>query len=126
MTPRRILVVDDEPIIRETLAELLAEAGHDVTAAADGAAALARLEAGLEPDVVLLDLMMPVMNGWELRRRMLADPRLAAIPVIIFSGAPDGRREADQLRVAAFAAKPVRTRDLLALIERVTTAPVVA
>lgn len=62
----RILLVDDEEDVREALAELLAEEGHEVTLAADALEALKRLGDGLTPDVVLTDLRMPRMSGWEL------------------------------------------------------------
>ncbi|MCL6641202.1 MAG: response regulator [Candidatus Rokubacteria bacterium] len=62
----RVLVVDDEAEVRQAIAELLMEEGHEVTVAADAAEALSRLRTGLAPDVVLTDLRMPGMSGWEL------------------------------------------------------------
>jgi CheY-like chemotaxis protein len=83
-----ILVVEDDDDNRETLSEILESAGYRVLAAADGAQALARLQDGDRVDLVLLDLVMPVMTGGELYDRMQADPALARIPVIVSSSDP--------------------------------------
>jgi len=111
--PRRVLVVDDDDDIRENLVELLACEGYEVTAAGDGRAALA--EAGrARPDVILLDLMMPVMSGWQFREAQLGDPALAGVPVVVLSAMP-----AD-LDVDASLPKPFQVDDLLRLLERLT------
>src|SRR3954470_12387725 len=83
---KRVLVVDDDPDIRESVRLVLEDEGYEVEEAADGAAALALLRAATtRPDVILLDLMMPVMNGWQFRAAQLADDDLADIPVIVLS-----------------------------------------
>ncbi len=79
-----VLVVDDESDIREAVSEVLADEGYDVDAAVDGADALEKLRAH-HADVVLLDLMMPGMNGWEFRAAQKRDPELSGIPVIVLS-----------------------------------------
>jgi CheY-like chemotaxis protein len=81
------MVVDDDDDIRETLAGLLEDEGYEVAAFPTGQDALEALRGGLGPRVILLDLMMPVMDGAEFRREQLADPRLAAIPVILITAA---------------------------------------
>lgn len=91
----KILIVDDEHDIRESLGELFEDEGYTVARAVDGADALAQLEKDQElPAIVLLDLVMPRMGGAELYERMQADPRLAKVPVIVStsdpSRAPDG------------------------------------
>lgn len=90
----RILIVDDEAEIRDSLQELFELEGYAVATAANGAQALALLERDEHPCVVLLDLMMPVMDGGELVGRMRGDPALAEIPVIVVtsdaSRAPEG------------------------------------
>jgi CheY-like chemotaxis protein len=86
-SPELILVVDDDASIRAAMRELLETEGYDVTEAANGLAALGKLRAGLRPAVILLDLMMPVMDGWDLRTEQLRDPELAAIPVLIVTAA---------------------------------------
>jgi two-component system chemotaxis response regulator CheY len=84
-----VLVVDDDDDLRESIEVVLASRGHSVATAADGEEALAWLQQQTpdNPCLVLLDLMMPRMNGFELRARMIADPGLAAIPVVIITGA---------------------------------------
>jgi CheY-like chemotaxis protein len=79
-----VLVVDDESDIREAVSELLAEEGYAVLGAASGAEALKQLR-DHRPALVLLDLMMPGMSGWEFRAAQKGDPDLSKIPVIVLS-----------------------------------------
>ena len=81
---RRVLLVDDNPVVMAVYRSGLSMAGFAVDTAADGAAALARV-ASSRPDAIVLDLMLPVIDGFEVLRRIRADPALAAIPVIVFS-----------------------------------------
>jgi CheY-like chemotaxis protein len=83
----RILVVDDEPAQRFALRRILERAGHEVTDAGDGAAAL-RAVLELPPDLVVTDMMMPVMDGNELIRRLRSEPATAGIPILAASGDP--------------------------------------
>jgi CheY-like chemotaxis protein len=84
-----LLVVDDDPAIRETLADLLQDEGYVVMTAINGKEALTRLRAGsARPCVILLDLMMPVMSGAEFYAEMRSDPALADIPVVVISAEP--------------------------------------
>lgn len=83
-----VLVVDDTAVDRELLARAIAQLGHEVRTAPDGAAALATLAAD-GSDLVLLDLLMPVMDGFEALRRIKADPDLAHVPVIVVSAVED-------------------------------------
>jgi CheY-like chemotaxis protein len=85
----RILVVDDDGDIRMALVEALALEGFELDEAANGKDALARLDGSLPlPQVILLDLMMPVMSGWELLALLRQDARLASIPVVVLSAGP--------------------------------------
>jgi CheY-like chemotaxis protein len=87
MTKRHsVLVVDDEDSVRSLYADALQEAGHMVAVAVDGAEALDRLHAGTIPCVVLTDVRMPRMDGWELSRAVARDPELASIPVVLVTG----------------------------------------
>ncbi len=83
-----ILIVDDEDGIRESLEELLRDEGYDVETAANGREALDRLSQAL-PCVVILDLLMPGISGNEVYERMQKDARLAAVPVIVSTSAPE-------------------------------------
>jgi CheY-like chemotaxis protein len=94
---RTVLVVDDDPDIRDLLAEVLAGEGYQVAVAENGRVALERLRSGAPlPALVILDLMMPVMSGWELLERLRNDPDLRALSVMVISGAgtpmPEGAR----------------------------------
>jgi len=82
-----VMVVDDDDDIRETLAGLLEDEGYEVAGYPTGRDALDALQGGMAPRVILLDLMMPVMDGAEFRRAQLADPKLASIPVVLITAA---------------------------------------
>jgi PAS domain S-box-containing protein len=120
--PRRVLVVDDEPTVRQTLADLLRAAGHTVIEAESGAAGLGALESS-PVDLVLSDLGMPEMTGWDVARAIKATT--PATPVILLTGWGDqlvgetGGREA----VDRVLGKPVRLKDLLAAIAELTGPP---
>lgn len=80
-----VLVVDDDPDIRETLGELIEAEGFSVATAPDGRAALETIRAGVRPSFIVLDLMMPTMNGWDVLRAIRADRSLADVPVAVIS-----------------------------------------
>jgi CheY-like chemotaxis protein len=109
----RVLVVDDELDIREAVTEVLSYEGHEVFTASDGGEALRKCLA-LQPDLVLLDLMMPGMNGWEFREAQLRDPAIAGIPVVVLSAL--GR--VSSIDALAFLPKPFGLDDLLDLVRR--------
>jgi CheY-like chemotaxis protein len=112
----KILVVDDDPDIREVLTEVLIESGHDVMTAANGLEALVILRAGWGPCMVLLDLMMPVMDGYVFLQERKSDPVLAAIPIAVITA---GRQvDLDRLDGATLVAKPIRLPTLMSLIEK--------
>lgn len=112
---RQVLIVDDDPDIRETFAEALEYAGYAVVNAANGAEALEVLR-DLSPCAILLDLMMPVMDGFEFRLRQRLDPRLAQIPVVVISA---GRRaDPKVIDAAAYLDKPLKLAALLEALER--------
>jgi CheY-like chemotaxis protein len=114
---RRVLVVDDDGRVRQVLASTLHVAGYEVQAAEDGADALVLLERW-QPDLILLDLRMPGMDGWAFRREQLADDSLAAIPVVLLSGADDAEYARDRLTVAAVLPKPFDIHEMLAMVYR--------
>jgi CheY-like chemotaxis protein len=85
----QVLIVDDEAEVREGIAQLLRSAGFSSVGVANGAEALDLLRGGFPAQAIVLDLMMPVMDGWEFRREQLRDPRLVHIPVVVLSALSD-------------------------------------
>lgn len=85
MHSHRVLVVDDDAAIRELLSDMLAADGHTAFGAADGFDALSQLADGVQPCVMLLDLLMPHMTGWELVHRLVASDDLRRIPYLVIS-----------------------------------------
>ena len=110
-----VLIVEDDADLREMMAQLLSLEGFQAAAVANGSEALQYLHNGhVKPDVILLDLMMPVMDGWEFRRKQQADPAFADVPVIVLS-ALDQSRAAD-VQAEAFLKKPLDFDRLLQLV----------
>jgi CheY-like chemotaxis protein len=115
---RVVLVVDDEPDARDLLAEVLEDASFMVLRAANGAEALQMLAAHRgRCDVILLDLMMPVMNGWDFRRKQKQTPDLAGIPVLLMSAGGRIAAVRDDLDAAGYVTKPVEITDLLQKVQ---------
>ena len=83
--PRRILLCEDDPDLRSELADTLIDGGHEVMTSVDGWDALHQMRVN-RPDLVVLDLLMPVMTGWQFRAEQKRDPALADIPVVVISG----------------------------------------
>lgn len=118
-SPARILLVEDDPALRGALAELLQEIGYEVSCAEHGADALAQLDALPAPSVILLDLAMPVMDGWSFRSEQRKDPRLASIPTVILSASFSADpRALDGLEADAMLAKPFSLERLIETVQR--------
>jgi CheY-like chemotaxis protein len=113
----KLLLVEDDAVIQENLAAILEDEGYEVVCASQGEQALALLEKVPLPDILLLDLMMPVMNGWQMRKLMLERPAWAIIPCIIVSGAHDLGAQTDALSAQGFISKPIKLDKLLNAIE---------
>ena len=111
-----ILVVDDDADIREALSAMLGEEGYDVLAAADGQEALEKLEAGARPTVIVLDLMMPRMNGFDFLERVRESDDLRRIPVVVLSANRGYQR--DDLRVYEVLRKPSQIDRILDVLEQ--------
>ncbi|MEO8191014.1 MAG: response regulator [Acidobacteriota bacterium] len=109
---RRVLVVEDDGALRSAICSVLEDAGYKVLGAGDGRDALGLLRNETRPCLILLDLMMPRMNGWELYERMQADPRLSSYPVLFLSAFP-----ASFAPTSRFIAKPFDLTKLLKIVE---------
>ena len=119
---RPILIVEDDRDIRETMVDILVDEGYEVVAARHGAEALDCLRgAALLPCLIVLDLMMPVMDGKTFRQHQRLDPRLAEIPVLILSADRAVSEHGRELGAVAALAKPIRPDQLLAAISRYRT-----
>jgi CheY-like chemotaxis protein len=110
---KRILIIDDDFVTQELMSTLLASDGYRVAAACNGVDAIARLRAYEKPDLILLDLKMPVMDGCRFCQVRQEDQALAAIPVVLLSGMPDVAAQAARLGAWGFLQKPVDVVDLL-------------
>ncbi len=117
-----MLVVDDDADVRGMLAQVLELEGYEVVTAADGREALRRL-AEKRPRLVLLDLMMPGMNGWQFRAEQLKVPAIAEVPVVVLSG--DGSVEPRTLAMPGVGVlrKPIELQTLLDTVESYCQAP---
>lgn len=127
MTPvacRNVLVVDDDVAIRDMLAMTLEDEGYQVTSASNGLEALNRLRA--QPDaacLILLDLNMPIMTGWEFRSLQQQDPALAAIPVVVVSADRAVQHNTRTLDVVDYLTKPIDFDQLITIVDRFCSDP---
>jgi CheY-like chemotaxis protein len=114
-----ILVVDDHYEIRVALAELLEDEGYQVITAAHGQEALALLRRGtVRPNLIVLDLMMPIMDGWTFREIQASDPALQAIPVVVISAISNVQQQRHPVPAAAYLPKPLNFALLLETVTR--------
>jgi two-component system NtrC family sensor kinase len=113
----RILVVEDDAGVRREATDVLEDAGYRVDQASDGLQALTRLGQSPRPNLILLDLMLPGLDGWQLRAAQLASPTLADIPVLVMSG--DDSAQARAINADGYLPKPFEANDLLSAVERV-------
>ncbi len=112
-----VLLVEDNDDVREMMALALQLAGHDVVLARNGREALARLDDHPRPCVILLDLMMPVMNGWEFGRLLRAAPGLSDVPLVVVSALAE--ELARQVGARAYIAKPADIDRILDIVAEV-------
>lgn len=118
----RVLIAEDEAHIVESLAFLLGRAGYEVSSVADGATALLRLRTPNPPDLVILDVMLPERNGFEVLKALREDERLRAVPVLMLTAKaqPHDRALAEEIGVDAYVTKPFSNRELLEQVRRLT------
>jgi CheY-like chemotaxis protein len=115
-----VLVVDDDADVRESMIDWLTSNGYEASSASNGREALKLLRGGSRaPDAILLDMMMPVMDGLSFRWEQLADPALASIPVIILSAQGHCREAAVELDAAGCIKKPCQPDALIEMLSRV-------
>jgi len=112
------MVVEDDSDLRETLVELLEDDGYQARGAVNGQAALEMLRSNAAPGLILLDLRMPVMDGWEFRRRQRGDPAFSGIPVVVMSADGALEKKTEGMAAAAVLSKPVGLDHLLATVHR--------
>ena len=119
--PTRVLIVEDERHIIESLSFVLEAEGFDVASELDGEAALRHLRAD-PPDVLVLDLMMPKMNGLEVLKALRADAALRSLPVVVLTakGRQQDRRMAEEIGVDAFMTKPFSNLDVVEAVRRIS------
>ena len=114
---RHVLIVEDDDDIRGALASALDALGYHVEVAENGQKALEILRSQDHPCLILLDLMMPVMDGWEFRKQQLSDPGLAAIPTIVISADGRARQKAQLLQIKEALIKPIEFNSLMELTQ---------
>lgn len=117
-----VLIVDDDFDVRETLADVLRDEGYLVAVAVDGIDALEYLRANEAPALILLDWMMPRMDGAQFRVEQEKDPKMASVPVLLLTADARTAEKARSLRAQAYLKKPVKLEALLAAIALHTAA----
>ena len=116
---KTVMIVDDDRDVREAITEVLADASYLPMSARDGQDALDKLGSAADlPCVILLDVMMPGMDGWGFRHVQSADPRLGAIPVVVLTAHANAAQTATRMHAAGSLKKPVELEALLAIVER--------
>ena len=119
----RILVVDDDHDVRESLRDALEDAGYAVAEAVDGLDALEKIRAANDlPAVIVLDLMMPRMNGIEFREEMVKEERLKDVPVLVLTADANARAKAKAMGVDAYLVKPISLNTLFAQVAKLVAA----
>ena len=113
-----VLVVEDDPAIREYIAFVLDDAGYKQAWAANGQEALAYLRSHAAPTLILLDLMMPIMDGRAFRAEQQRDPALADIPVVMLTASTNGDTSAHELGAAGYLPKPMLPDEIVATVAR--------
>jgi CheY-like chemotaxis protein len=115
-----VLIVDDDFEVRDSLGDVLGEAGYVVVGAAHGGEALELLRGGLRPLAIVLDVMMPVVDGVQFRLQQRREPAIADIPVVILSADRQVTGKAGDLQALAYLAKPTRVEVILGLLHKLS------
>jgi CheY-like chemotaxis protein len=120
MSSKQVLIVDDDAAILEMIAELLSYEGYKVVTYSEGRGAVAFARSTL-PALILLDLMMPEMSGWQVIAALRSSPQTKAIPIVLLSARRDLADAANELKVAAYLEKPFDLDELLDLVRQYVT-----
>jgi len=118
----KILVVEDEQPIRDTLSELLESEGYEVETAANGVEGMSRLRANQNFNLVLLDARMPLKDGYQFRSEQMQDSNLVKIPVVLMSADIQVDKKASQARCAGYLQKPVNIDEVLSKVSECCSA----
>ena len=110
---KQILVIEDDNSIRELLVELLESEGYTVTSAINGLDGLKKLEKGSLPNLILIDLMMPVMDGYSFRIEQLKSDIWSNIPTVVMSAEATAKEKMKNFNITAFLSKPVELETIL-------------
>jgi CheY-like chemotaxis protein len=113
--PEHLLLVEDDKDLRESLRDALRLEGYEVVCVENGEVALRYLGGGARPCLILLDLMMPVMDGWTFRQELLKNPALAAIPVVLMTAASPGQAKA--IAADAILYKPLQMDSVVEVVQ---------
>ena len=114
---KRILIVEDDNSIRELLVELLQSEGYVVASAGNGLEGLKYLQSEPNPDLILIDLMMPVMDGYSFRTEQMKNPKWSKIPVVVMSAEANAKEKMKNYGITAFLSKPVELDTILKTVE---------
>ena len=115
---KRILVVEDDTSIRELLVELLESEGYSVASAVNGLEGIRYLQSNENPHLILIDLMMPVMDGYSFRTEQLKNSEWSKIPVVVMSAEANAKEKMKNFGITAFLSKPVELDTILKTVER--------
>ena len=117
MCDKVVMIVEDDSDVRESIVEVLEDNEYRVLGAANGKDALEQLRTGERPCVILLDMMMPIMDGWEFRTKQQQDPELNEIPIVVLTAHANIEEATSGMAAAASLRKPVKLDSLLATVD---------
>src|SRR5277367_3621419 len=117
MNTTDVLVVDDDTDIRESISHLLKYEGYDVSTASNGAEGFVQLK-NKRPSVILLDLMMPVMDGWQFKTEIDSNPEFKNIPIVVVSADGNIRDKSLSIGISEYLPKPIEIDNLLSLVKK--------
>jgi CheY-like chemotaxis protein len=115
---KQVMIVDDDNDIRDAISQILEYEGYEVLQASNGQEGIDRLRDQQKPGLILLDLMMPVMNGWQFRTELQSNPILKEIPVVILSADGNIQQKSENIGVAGYLKKPIQLDTLLDTVKR--------